>query len=154
MGKNGAALRAAKMKSTIYSFTREQLLAHDKKIREEFVEEYKRRADEYINEEWERRRQTFATGVPNDDFQVLLSYMLAIPVKVLAEQFGWKPCPKDRAPGRNKMARFGDAVIAEIEGICSNDNRDIMDYCREVYDKYGMKFEYGEVTENENVKAD
>lgn len=144
MGKNGAALRAAKMQNTTYTFTREQLLAHDRQIREKFAEEYKQRADEYLNEEWERRRQTFATGVSDDDFQTLLSYMLAVPVKVLVEQFGWKPCPKDRNPGRNRLARFGDAVIAEIEGICGDDTKDITDYCQKVYDEYGIKFSYGE----------
>lgn len=36
MGKKGDALRAAKMRNTVYTFTREQLEAHDKAVKEAY----------------------------------------------------------------------------------------------------------------------
>lgn len=144
MGRSGAALRAAKQENTRYTFTRVQLREHDDVVRRQYAERFKTEADRYIDTEWEKRRKEFTSGVSDDDFQTLLSYMLAIPAKVLVERFNWTPCPKGREPGNNRLARFGEAIIDEIDSICSDDKKDIMDYCQAVYDKYGIKFNYAE----------
>ena len=74
MGKKGDALRAAKVQSTTYTFTRAQLEEHDRKVLEAYkervrdecreqlkarLEEYRKEMDQHIDEEWKKRQAIF-----------------------------------------------------------------------------------------------
>lgn len=103
MGKAGAALRAAKKETTIYTFTRAQLEARDESLKKEWREMFERESrrvvdrlmqeraaemQKQIEEEWAKRAAEFNSGDREEDFFSLLQYMLAIPVRVLVERFG------------------------------------------------------------------
>lgn len=160
MGKNGAALRERKMQTTTYTFTRAQLEEHDQMVIKARIE--KIRADLYaqmekdfaqkteeanraIDEEWKRREELFKGDDWSSNFFLMLSFLLAVSSRVLVEQFGWAPLPKDRLYNhRYRLVRFGDAVAEEISGICNDEMKDIRRYCDEVYDLYGVKFQLEE----------
>ena len=66
MGKNGAAMRAAKEKNVTYTFTKEQLREHDLAVirsKEDLLQhrldemraEKNKELDEYLTEEWNKR---------------------------------------------------------------------------------------------------
>ena len=160
MGKNGAALRARKMQTTTYTFTRAQLEEHDRvvieakkeQIRKDCYEQMEKdfaqkaeEANRAIEEEWKRREELFKGDDWSSNFFMMLSFLLAVSSRVLVERFGWAPLPKDRLYNhRYRLARFGDAVAEEISGICNDEMKDIRRYCDEVYDLYGVKFQLEE----------
>lgn len=155
MGKNGKLLREAKARRVTYTFTQEQLLDHDRQV----IDAYKEQADQrmrqiwrdydekqrkdfdaHANKLWEERRKEFNTGIKDDDMASLLSYMLAITARVLIERFGWTPIEGHRYTRRNKIVRFCNAVIEEIDDLRQDDKKDIIWYTTETYKKYGVKF--------------
>lgn len=154
MGKKGDALRAAKMKNTIYTFTREQLAAHDKAVKEaykdtcmnkvnKYLEEEKRAIDAEIEKEWKKREEDFGGPDSQDRFLNTLAYMLSVCSQILVRDFGWTPLPKDQNPHpQMKLVRFGTAVAKEVEKICDNEETDIRTYCDQVYETCGVKFDW------------
>lgn len=156
MGKKGAAMRAAKMQNTTYSFTAAQLEEHDKMILREFrqrvVDDVSKQADEIFAErekaamqaaveEWEKREKAFSENHPNDNAVSCVSLLMATTARVLVERFGWKPIPKDgNYDRRNRLVQFCEAVTDEVYKITDPDNADILKYCDETYDLYGVRF--------------
>lgn len=156
MGKKGAAMRAAKMQNTTYSFTAAQLEEHDKMILREFrqrvVDDVSKQADEIFEErekaamqaaveEWEKREKAFSENHPNDNAVSCVSLLMATTARVLVERFGWKPIPKDgNYDRRNRLVQFCEAVTDEVYKITDPDNADILKYCDETYDLYGVRF--------------
>lgn len=156
MGKKGAAMRAAKMQNTTYSFTAAQLEEHDKMILREFrqrvVDDVSKQADEIFAErekaamqaaveEWEKREKAFSENHPNDNAVSCVSLLMATTARVLVERFGWKPIPKDgNYDRRNRLVQFCEAVTDEVCKITDPDNVDILKYCDETYDLYGVRF--------------
>ena len=150
MGKKGAAMRAAKQDHTVYTFTKEQLAAHDKFVIDQRIEKIKQKLEEekeqknteiqdMLEREWKRREEL--CKFDNGGFNDLLSLMLCIPARVLIEKFHWKPIPTD-APTNKKLqiVRFADAVAEEINAIQSDELKDLRRYSEETYEKYGVKF--------------
>lgn len=161
MGKMGDALRAAKKQSTVYTFTKEQLEAHDalvlaerenvlrarleERMKAEYAEKQKeleekiKECNAQIQREWDEREKLFHTGDLEDTFFNTLQYLIAVPCRVLIEKFGWQP-PKttDR---RSKINRLCDYVIDEINAIVQDEMKDIRSYCDETFRLYGVKFE-------------
>lgn len=153
MGKKGAALRAAKETNTKYLFTKEQLQAHDQELlaryRETVGRELERRARElddqmqgHVREEWQKREELFG-GTHRDNLMTILQLLLAVPSRILIERFGW-PAVTDRNASRCRTARFADLMVEEINSITGDDTKDIRTYCDEVFDRYGVRFEYKE----------
>ena len=156
MGKKGAAMRAAKMQNTTYTFTAAQLEEHDKMILREFrqrvVDDVQKQADEIFAErekaamqaavaEWEKREKAFSENHPNDNAVSCVSLLMATTARVLVERFGWKPIPKDgNYDRRNRLVQFCEAVTDEVYKITDPDNADILGYCDETYDLYGVRF--------------
>ena len=156
MGKKGAAMRAAKMQNTTYTFTAAQLEEHDKMILREFrqrvVDDVSKQADEIFAErekaamqaaveEWEKREKAFSENHPNDNAVSCVSLLMATTARVLVERFGWKPIPKDgNYDRRNRLVQFCEAVTDEVYKITDPDNADILKYCDETYDLYGVRF--------------
>ena len=169
MGKNGAALRAAK-DNRIIQFTKEQLRQHDQLVRESFREQVlddalqtaRARMDEElkrqeeiltktIDEEWEERKRLFASENPVDIFFEFRYCLLTISVRVLIEKFGWKYQTAEgrTADRRLNIVKFSDAVTSEIERIAGNEMLDIRHYADEVYELYGLRFGTEEIEEVE-----
>ena len=157
MGKKGDALRAAKKKATTYTFTREQLEARDEEMKREWRESFekesrrvvaklmKERAQEAqkeIEAEWQKRAEEFHTGDREEDFYALLQYMLAIPVRILVERFGWRPAANG-SDGRFRLVKFADYVIEELERISGDDLMDIRKYSEQTAEMYGVQFKRG-----------
>ena len=164
MGKKGELLRLQKKQRATYTFTGEQLEAHDQaivaaradKIKRDLMEqmekEYAAREEhvkKVIEEEWKSREELFRGEDMADNFFLILSLLLATSCRVLIEKFHWKPIPKDgKYDRRNRTMRFSDYLIDEINSIVEDETKDIRRYCDEVYEEYGVKFIQQEVDEN------
>jgi len=160
MGKKGDLLRAMKAQQTTYTFTKAQLMEHDrvvirdalmkaeKELMKKAQAEYDAKNEElqkFIADEWETREKIFMENHPNENVISLMSLLLATSCRVLIERFGWKPIPKDGIyDRRNRTMRFADCVVDEIGKITQDENADIRKYCAETYDLYGVKFEVTE----------
>lgn len=154
MGKNGALMRAAKKQKTTYTFTREQLEARDRTVEQAYQERFDERLraafkaeEERVNaeiaKEWKRRERIFGG---DDEMFKLLSMTISIPAMVLVDEFDWKPLPAGnrKMHPRAKLARFVTICQDIFNEIAEDRNRDIMDYCREAWDKTGVRLDYGE----------
>lgn len=155
MGKNGRALREAKLDKVTYTFTSRQLQDHDETVLRAYrdrvakectakleaeYEERQKRAHEIIQQEWDEREAAFKTGDAADEMALLMQYVLSVPVRVLVERFGWTAASKDRYDRRLKITQFAEAIVDEVTKICDDDEQDIRSYCAETFDKYGIKF--------------
>lgn len=165
MGKKGDALRAKKAKAIKYYWSDEDLEAHDKLLLETHEKEFREKMEAllktryeekeaelagFVKKEWDSREAIFDKDNFGVNFMTLISMLLAVSSRVLVEQFGWMPIPKDRYfTKRYKLARFGDAVVNEINAICTDTQGDIRKYCDEVYELYGVKF----ISEEDNEEA-
>lgn len=150
MGKNGAAMRAAKEKSVTYTFTKEQLREHDiavirseearlQRRLDEMRAEKNKELDEYLTAEWKKREELFKQS--HDSIVSLLGIMLSVPARVLVEQFGWETVPKDwNGEYDVPLAKFSSAVVNEVNSIAVDDAKDIRKYCEETYEKCGVKY--------------
>ena len=159
MGKNGLALRMAKQKNRTYTFTKEQLELHDEFVRKEYkdrvvnmahqhameeIEKHNIEVQELVQKEWDERKKEFYTDDAEDNFYNLLSYMLSVSVRVLVEKFGWKPLPENQSYNkRNRLMRFADYLVDEIDKISSDETLDIRQYSEETYKLYRIKFNRG-----------
>lgn len=143
MGRKGDALRAAKKQKTVYHLTGEQLEQRDKAV----IEAYKRdldgrmkdAADRYVREYFDKIGAEFNTGDDDNDTHTVISYLLSVTVRVLIEDFGWKP-PRCANCRRTKTERFVNRVLEIIDDIRSDDTKDIRDYAKETTDLYGISF--------------
>ena len=106
--------------------------AKKEQIRDEIMQE--------VKEEW-KRREEMLSGEDDEVVQNVLSLLLAIPVKVLCETFGWKPYPLNKEENKNsRILKFSRAVIKETNDIFADENADIRNYVEEVYQKYGIRY--------------
>lgn len=150
MGKNGAAMRAAKNDNVIYTFTKSQLMEHDllvikseeeklQKKLDEMREEKNKELDAYLKAEWKKREDMFRQS--HDSLANLLGIMLSVPARVLVEKFGWDVVPHDwNGETDVPLARFSQAVVDEINSIAIDETKDIRRYCDETYEKCGVKY--------------
>ena len=157
MGKNGELLRQQKRQNTVYTFTAEQLADRDRTLLEAFKKQVKEEADaiyarreeqakKVIAAEWEEREKLFSDKNKHETFMVILHFLLATSCRVLIERFHWKPIPKDGIyDRRNRLMRFSDYLVDEVQSILEDDTRDIRTYCDEVRDLYGVEFRMTEV---------
>ena len=156
MGKNGAAMREAKRNETKFVVSRAWLEDHDKEVRKNYreivyseaqkwLDGEMEKANKEIEAEWKQREKDFGEPDSHDRFLFTLGYMLSVACKVLIRDFNWTPLPKDKyITSRYRIYRFCKLVADEIADICEGEDNDIRDYCEDVYDKYGVKFNWGE----------
>ena len=132
---------------------RELLLRKRKDVRDQVVsqvmpvlkqeeDESRGRIDDYIAKEWEAREKIFRPDEEQvEGFFNILQLLLAVPARVLIEKFGWKPIPKDgEYDMRNRLVKFSDYMVDELNNTLFNDTGDIKRYCDETYEKYGVRF--------------
>lgn len=151
MGKNGFLLRQKKAQNVKYTFTSEQLEAHDrlllKNYRDKVANETKKQIKDYeaqvmakVDEEWKSREAMLNNTDEEEKFFLILQYLLSVSVRVLVEKFHWTPCPNNRTDNRYRLQKFADHMADEIANICSNELEDIRDYCDTTFKKYGIRF--------------
>lgn len=123
-----------------YQLTAKEIREIEKRAVESKKEQIRDKIMQEVKEEWKRREEMFSG---EDDKVVLnvLSLLLAIPVKVLCEKFGWKPYPLNKEENKNsRILKFTREVIKETNDIFADENADIRNYVEEVYQKYGVKY--------------
>lgn len=155
MGRKGDLLREQKTKRVVYTFTAEQLRARDEAMKaawrkdaaarmtdhaRELEEKIERDVRQRTNELWNDREARFRTGYRMGDALAMASAMMSVTIKVLIEDFKWKPIP-DRPRGRKtRIQRFAEAVTEEMNRISTDDDIDIIRFASEIEDKYGVSF--------------
>lgn len=143
MGRKGDALRAAKKQATSYLITGKWLEEHDRQVIESYKRDIKGRmmqtANQYVRDYFEKVEAEFYTGDEDNDAHMVVNYLLSVSVRVLIEDFGWKP-PRFANCRRTKTERFVNRVLEVIDDIRSDDNKDIRDYAKETADLYGIRF--------------
>ena len=158
MGKKGAALRAERAAAARYAFTGAELEARDKMLldryRNQIMEECTRKleeqfernvreVDEHIAEEWKKREAMFSDK--GERLNEILRLLLACSSRVLIEKFRWRPIPEDgNYDKRNRTYQFAKYLAAEVNDICTDEAKDIRQYCEETYEKYGVKYLFEE----------
>ena len=123
-----------------YQLTAKEIREIEKRAVESKKEQIRDKIMQEVKEEWKCREEMFSG---EDDKVVLnvLSLLLAIPVKVLCEKFGWKPYPLNKEENKNsRILKFSREVIKETNDIFADENADIRNYVEEVYQKYGVKY--------------
>lgn len=123
-----------------YQLTAKEIREIEKRAVESKKEQIRDKIMQEVKEEWKRREEMLSG---EDDKVVLnvLSLLLAIPVKVLCEKFGWKPYPLNKEENKNsRILKFSREVIKETNDIFADENVDIRNYVEEVYQKYGIKY--------------
>lgn len=169
MGKKGKALREAKLKSTVYTFSKEELLEHDRLVRLESIdacrlaaqekaaaviaEEEKKREQfkKAVEAEWEERSKRFCSSDLGSNLVEFTRLAVMIPLKVLVEKFGWKPAPpEDKRDMRYKMSKLHDYIALELNDLVTDDLKDIRRYAEEAEKITGIKFEIIEEMEGEH----
>lgn len=123
-----------------YQLTAKEIREIEKRAVKSKKEQIRDKIMQEVKEEWKRREEMFSG---EDDKVVLnvLSLLLAIPVKVLCEKFGWKPYPLNKEENKNsRILKFSREVIKETNDIFADENVDIRNYVEEVYQKYGIKY--------------
>lgn len=161
MGKNGAAMLAAKAEKVKWHFSDNQLKAHDRALLEAYRERVKadlaahldkeyaireQHVRELVEAEWKRREELFGSENHTDNLMQILALLLAVSCRVLIEKFHWKPIPKDgNYDRRNQLVRFSDYLVDEIQSITEDETKDIRRYCEEVREEYGVEFKYDRV---------
>lgn len=133
MGKRYDELRRQKDQRTIRTFTEEQLKEHDRQV----IEAYKRvHADEMKREEAENTQHI--NNAWKENAQGVMSFWLAVSVRILIEQFNWKP-PKWKKARMTRTERYSNALIDKINEI-STKPRGFREYSEETRELYGIEF--------------
>lgn len=149
MGKNGQLLRMQKAQRVTYTFTREQLEAHDRQVAMEAInrkkDELKNYARGILDADF-AERQKLLEGSATDVTVNVFSMLISISCVVLVQQFGWKPIWK-HSTRRNRLARFVTAVQEETERLVNDELLDIRKYAAKAWDITGVRFEPGEEDE-------
>lgn len=123
-----------------YQLTAKEIREIEKRAVESKKEQIRDKIMQEVKEEWKRREEMFS-GEDDEVVLNVLSLLLAIPVKVLCETFGWKPYPLNKEENKNsRILKFSREVIKETNDIFADENADIRNYVEEVYQKYGVKY--------------
>lgn len=137
------AERENKMAQTRYEYTNEQIEQIKNQAVAEAAERIKAKTraeiDKHIDEEWRKREEFFSGADETERMQKALCLLMSVPVKILCEDFGWKS-PRWENDMHNKLWRFVDAVIKEVNRVSDDQSIDIRRYGEEVTRKYGIEF--------------
>lgn len=129
---------------TTYQFTLEQIEAMKRQAvldaKEKMKEEIAKEIDEHIQEEWKQREQEMSGENEQERIEKVLALLMSVPARILCEQFGWTGLRSEN-DHRSRLYRFSEAVVAEVNRICGDENADIRAYRDETYEMYGIKYE-------------
>ena len=137
------AERENKMAQTRYEYTNEQIEQIKNQAVAEAAERIKAKPraeiDKHIDEEWRKREELFSGSDETERMQKALCLLMAVPVKILCEDFDWKR-PRRENDTQSKLWRFVDAIIKEVNKVSEDQSIDIRRYGEEVAQKYGIEF--------------
>lgn len=122
-------------KQAVYQYTAAQI----EEIKRQAVREQKQYLDKAIDEEWKRRMEAVSGETEEERMKKVLGLLLSVPARILCEKFHWKAV-RDEKDHRSKLLQFSEAVVKEVNRICEDENADIRNYCKETYEKYGVKY--------------
>lgn len=125
---------------TTYQFTLEQIEAMKRQAVLDAKEKMKEEIDEHIQEEWKQREQEMSGENEQERIEKVLALLMSVPARILCEQFGWTGLRSEN-DHRSRLYRFSEAVVAEVNRICGDENADIRAYRDETYEMYGIKYE-------------
>ena len=129
---------------TTYQFTLEQIEAMKRQAvldaKEKMKAEITKEIDEHIQEEWKQREQEMSGENEQERIEKVLALLMSVPARILCEQFGWTGLRSEN-DHRSRLYRFSEAVVAEVNRICGDENADIRAYRDETYEMYGIKYE-------------
>lgn len=165
MGKNGRLLREQKRQNTVYTFTREQLIAHDNEVvkariatleaalaerekqhraeMETVYAEYDAKMKQAINEEWKQRKAAFMSEDFESNMLEFVRIAVMIPLRILVEKFGWKKVPENakKSDGRYRIIKMHDYIAETLNALTADDLQDIRAYAAEAEKVTGIYFE-------------
>ena len=131
-------------KPVYYKYTLEQIEMIKMQAVQERKEEFKasvvKEIDERIRREWAEREAALTAETDEEHILKVLALLMSVPAKILCEKFHWKPV-RDENDHRSKLLQFSEAVAREVNHICDDENMDIRQVQREVYEKYGVRYE-------------
>lgn len=137
-----------------YQLTVKELREIEKRAVQNKKEQIRDEIMKEVNKEW-KRREEMLSGEDSEVTVNVLSLLLAIPVKVLCETFGWKPYPLNKEENKNsRILKFSREVIKETNNIFADENADIRNYVEEVCQKYGIKYRMEDEEKNEEQRTD
>lgn len=127
-------------KPVYYQYTPQQI----EEIRRRAVRDRKDELDAYVKKivehEWEERAKVLKGETTEETMQIVLCLLMAVPTRILCENFGWKPIT-DESDNRSRLKRFTEMVVSEVNRICEDDTVDIRTYGEEVFEKFGVRYE-------------
>ncbi len=133
--------KAASKKPVYYQYTLEQIEEIKRKAimdkKEELKASIAKEIDERISVEWKEREEALSGETDEERMLKVLALLMAVSAKVLCEKFHWKPIP-DENDRRSRLLQFSEAVVEEVNRICSDEEMDIRAVENEVYEKYGV----------------
>lgn len=128
-----------------------ELLRRDQAVIENYKRDIEGRmmqtANQYVRDYFDKIGEEFSTGDDDNDTHTVINYLLSVTVRVLIEDFGWKP-PRCANCRRTKTERFVNRVLEVIDDIRSDDKKDIRDYAKETADLYGISFTMEETNDS------
>ena len=130
-------------KQAVYQYTAAQI----EEIKRQAVKEQKQYLDKAIDEEWKKRMEAVSGETEEERMKKVLGLLLSVPARILCEKFHWKEV-RDENDHRSKLLQFSEAVVKEVNRICDDENADIRKYCKETYEKYGVKYEVKDDKQN------
>lgn len=131
------------MQAGVNQYTAAQI----EEIKRQAVKEQKNYLDKVIDEEWKRRMEAVSGETEEERMKKVLGLLLSVPARILCEKFHWKAV-RDENDHRSKLLQFSEAVVKEVNRICEDENTDIRKYCKETYEKYGVKYVVEDGKEN------
>lgn len=105
-------------KQAVYQYTAAQI----EEIKRQAVKEQKQYLDKVIDEEWKKRMEAVSGETEEERMKKVLGLLLSVPARILCEKFHWK----------------------EVR----DENADIRKYCKETYEKYGVRYEVKDDKQN------
>ena len=116
-------------------------------MKRQAVKEQKQYLDQVIDEEWKKRTEAVSGETEEERMKKVLGLLLSVPARILCEKFHWKEV-RDENDHRSKLLQFSEAVVKEVNRICDDENADIRKYCKETYEKYGVRYEVKDDKQN------
>ncbi len=133
MGRTGDLLRQKGKQSAKYTVTGEWLENHDRLVIEQYE---KSRAEDRKREEKENVQHV--NNAWKENATAAMSFWLAVSVRILIEEFNWKP-PRYKNARQTRTERYSNTLIDKINEI-SEDPRGFRKYAEETRELYGIEF--------------
>lgn len=141
MGRSGDLIRKNKAQNRSYTFTAAQLAMRDNALKEAVLTQRAKELEEEAKRQALKQVGDLITGDSEEDFYNTLQFLFSVSVRVLIEQFGWRPVEsgcKNGEDHRYKVVKFAQALTDELNRL--KGTGDIKSYARETAEKYGVSF--------------